>query len=190
MGATRQPFPPEIHQYCRGAYESGIFKSIEELYKHCKKQWKRAPSLPALRNWAAEEEWNKHASDEEVKEKTRKNYAELLADLGYDQKKKAQLITEGLAAFSDFGQKVIDLIDSADIELPDNIKEALRKMAPDLAVRLKYLQEANKLTDEYPTEKRKIQAEIKDTGSGTKKRYTDMTEDELAKELERMRSKR
>ena len=166
-------YTPEIWSTLKAIYQSGKFQSVEELQKHCKKALVKVPSVSAIQKRMqierdSDDPWDKHAMDDEITERTRKGFLEYFDDLGYTQRKRAELIIEGVQAYSKTGDKIINFLTEQGIELTDELRAALGKSIPDLGIRQKYLTMMLDLTGEFQPHKIK----------GTYKQVPGSTDDE------------
>jgi hypothetical protein len=180
-------YKPEIWAMMRGLYESGTFKSIEDLQKSCKKSFNgRVPSVSALQKKAISENWDKKKSNPEKSEAVRKTYAEMFTQLGINDEKIVALTIQGICAGEDLAQKILDRCAE---EGPNVLDPGYALMVKDfhvnLGTRLKYLQEYHKLCGSYAPEKVQHSGKIKQEMS-TVKDIDAMSEAELAEELARV----
>lgn len=154
--SSRAQYPPEIWTTIRALYESGQFKSMEELHKHCKKIISPCPSIDSLRKKSMKEEWDKHDQDEQKTEEKKRNFIEQFAKLGMDDKKAVELIIEGMHAGGDIRQNVVNAITSSGGMIDEDIQEKLAEYATHLKTRKYYLELFCKLTGAFAPEKMKI----------------------------------
>jgi len=175
----------------RGLYESGRYKSVEELQKHCKKTLRECPSVSAIQKVMQQalekgDPWNKHESDEAITESTRESYIRLFEKYDMNREKRVQLVIEGILAKSDLGKRVVEFLEKTGAKLNDLQKEALLQIAPDLSARNRFLQMANDLLGEKQPERVKFDGQIK------KQKFDpdSMTIEEMEAERERLRRQR
>lgn len=182
-------YPQEVWTTIQALFESGNFTSLQELHKHCTKLLSKCPSLDAIKKRAID--WDKHALDEKKTEEKSKNFVELFAQLGMDEKRRAEIIVDGINAGSELEKEAADALIKANFNEDDpNYKAILAKLKVFYRTRATYLDMAHKLTGDYSPEKRKIVVKEGDLQKAPATKYKDMTDDELEERLARLKARR
>jgi hypothetical protein len=184
---------PELWMTVQSMFESGRFISLENLHKCCTSIFPNPPSLDSIKKHAATEKWDKSAQKEAIEEEKTKNFRELFSELGLDDKRTAQVIVDGVLCFERTQSKIIDLFTSAGPEIftdPEqmlNMQSLLRELFSNQNTAHRYLETKLKLSGNNPTERKNIT--LKDESEHKLiKKFTDMTNDEIEGELNRIRS--
>lgn len=183
---SRAQYTPETWTTIRALYESGNFKSCEDLQKHCKKILSKCPSIDSIRKKAVD--WDKHDQDENKTEEKKKNFVEHFAALGMDDKRAAELIVEGMNAGGDIGKKIIQDFIEHGCQFDEDLAKKISEFATHLKVRKYYLELFCKLTGAYAPEKLKVVH--KDGDLQKKSRYAEMSKEEILRALQEARERR
>jgi hypothetical protein len=190
---TFQKYTPELWTTIQSMFESGKFTSIESLHKTCTTIFPRSPSLDAIKKRAGTEKWDKSAQKEAIEEEKTKNFRELFSELGLDDKRTAQVIVDGVLCFERTQAKIMEMFKEAgpdilaDPEQMLNLSGLLRELFSNQNTAHRYLETKLKLSGNNPTERKNIT--LKDESEHKLiKKFTDMTDDEIEGELNRIRS--
>lgn len=195
-------YSPEVWATIRALYESGKFKSRDELHKHCTKILPAVPSVSAIAHFIAENGVSKKTLAGVIENKKRERYVDLFSRLGADDEECAKLVVKGMHAADDIRKEIQVIIDrmaskmedeGATAEMLQGLEEVVTKLQPyfsNMAVALKYAQERFKLCGDYQAVKIKKIDDDGGSGGSSGKGEEELTIDEINKEIERMEKAR
>lgn len=190
-------FSPETWKTIQALYQSGQYASTRELQKNCKKIFNGAPvpSVSAIEKRVCAERWDKHASDDIISQRKEQSFRDLFSRLGMDEKRRAEIIVQGINSAQDIRKRIVDMVDEIPKHMAAKGKEVpaflggleaivkqLEPLFSNMSMTRQYMDMALKLSGDYAPEKKTVR--IRD--SRPQSDLDAMTDEELETQLQRM----
>lgn len=143
----------------RAWFESGQFKSVEEIQKKTQKKYGKAPKPDTIYRVAERENWKKAALKPEIEKKAQGYTVELFAKYGITSESIAQKLQQGINLPEESMREIIKHVRKVEEEGPDKdnitmLYNLVKNYLSDHRTALEYMKEYHKIVGSYAPVKR------------------------------------